>query len=344
MRWFSNYLILLLCIALVGCDHSPNSQNSEMVQELPDIPPLASGSTSDATDRVDNRATSQMHALELGDQFVFEKTVTHTLTQASVASNKQSEIRINLVFTIWVEEFQNSQTRFGLRFQHVKYTQEIAGTKVVYDSQSPPDPIPAEFDAMHDLAQKKLNIWRNGHGAITRLTGLKAAHSDIQTVSHSNQMQQQLINDLLDPAFQFLAGRKHSESVKPGQSWIWQQDFVGAVPITEKLNCFCKSANAQTSTIEVTGTINPSSNSSYQQDEINHSIRVTNGHTIGNVRLDLTSGMPVQSNWQRYISMQVKLENGAHFEQRKDTRTELKLRPSKRGQSHPAPANALPPF
>lgn len=328
MPKFLKYLMLLCVITLLGCDQWQSTTENELVKELPDLPSMVPASSAKNSDSDSAAIRSEFAAFKMGQQFTYEKSITHTLTQATGDPSNKSVVQIDLVFTLWVEEIQQDRTRFGLRFQQVKYSQNIAGEKIEYDSEARPETIPAAVQAVHDLTQQKLSIWRDAQGVISQLSGWPKQDSAIRTVSHSQAAEVPTISDLLDPAFDLLAEARTRDKLAEGQSWITQQQFAGTVSLIEKLNCFCKSKNSQSVDVDVTGTITPGLNLEDHQFANSSPVKVSSGHTIGKVRYDVNTGLPEHSTWQRYILMQVNLESGEKFEQRKDTRTALKLRES----------------
>ena len=98
-------------------------------------------------------------SLKVGDRFPLLKTIEQTLVQESSVGPVTSRSNLTLMFAITVDDEDVGRRKLGVRYQRVKYRQEILGEVVEYDSQTNPDYVPDRLQVYHGLAGNSFSFW-----------------------------------------------------------------------------------------------------------------------------------------------------------------------------------------
>ena len=137
-------LVLASLTLLFGC----GSEDSESQTQLPDWLTEDNSDLSDSADANSEEAplltapaldkTSLDLQLAPGERFPLRKVVEQELKQASLDGRPQiSRSRLELMLAMTVEDVQAGKTLMRVKYDRVKYSHEVAGELVEYDSGNP---------------------------------------------------------------------------------------------------------------------------------------------------------------------------------------------------------------
>lgn len=356
MRASTCFLILLSTLfaaVLTGCNQEYGEEDP--LADFPDLQ-LDSGSTADPS----AEAPQEQLALKLkaGDRFPLIKTVDQQLLQAWGEGSALSTSRLELRLAISVDEVKAGRTRLNVRYDRVRFEQDLAGEKLVYDSQSPSNPVPAHAAIYQGMVNNGFSFWLGPDNKIMELVGFEQFLQRCVQHVPANQREEVLLQltattgdegiaNFVDDSIGLLpykAGQEGQETaVRVGETWTQQRQFSRPLPMFVTQSYTLREMNEQTAEIDITGTIAPSAVYG-PAGEQNVRLTVRGGHCLGNCTVDRQTGLPVQSRVERLLDMTVHPASGPEFQQRKQIVTTIRAFPSQ-GTTQPAisavaPANA----
>ena len=110
--------------------------------------------------------------LAVNQRFPMIKTVEQSLSQASAAGIVNSKSKLELILALTVEELhEDGRKRFKVRYTGVKYSHNIAGEQVDYDSNRANGPVPQEVQAYQRLVNNGFSFWIGADNKIVELVG-----------------------------------------------------------------------------------------------------------------------------------------------------------------------------
>src|SRR4051812_13214087 len=94
--------------------------------------------------------------LKVGDKFPLQKSVVTTLVQPTEQGPERSTATKEFLLTITVEAMPESgeragQKQMGVKFHSVRFSRELNGKKLDYDSRTAQEPIPLAMQPYHGL-------------------------------------------------------------------------------------------------------------------------------------------------------------------------------------------------
>ena len=113
--------------------------------------------------------------------------------------------------------------------------------------------------------------------------------------------------------------------VSVGSMWTKRRNITTEIPMTIDHTYTVKELDSKTAKIDIMGTITPLSTvgetSSNKKDV---QLDVRSGDSYGYCILDLKTGLPLESHLDQFVDMQVTLEGGIKFDQRKRIVTKIR--------------------
>ena len=279
--------------------------------------------------------------LPQGVRVPLRKRVVQTLTQGET----QSRTTLELDFTISVDEtLDDGRRRFGVHYDRVRYSGELADRSFTYDSQTPSAKIPFQALPFHGLVDNDFYFWIGTSGQIELVGFDRFLRRCVESLPRANRQavlaNLAVISDeeglarFVDETVGLLSSRslqstesKGPGALKPGTAWTARRDVRGNVPMRILTEYTVKTLTEADIEIEIRGTIRPSNQEIVTvSNRSDPSVTVRGGKTIGLCTLDRNTGLPKSSRVEQFIDMLVQLADGSRFEQRKHVVTTIELR------------------
>ncbi|MGE4003653.1 MAG: DUF6263 family protein [Planctomycetaceae bacterium] len=284
-----------------------------------------------------DRAVLQL-SLHPGDRFPLRKVVEQELIQASLNGVPQiSRSTLELLLAITVEDVQSDRTRLSVRYDRVRYSHEVAGEQVQYDSASPPAHIPEAALAYHGMLNGGFAIDLGADNQIAGVSGFREFLDRCLQHVPADQRQRVMLDieaksgengiaDFVDNTIGLLpaAGDK-----AVGDTWEMARHIGRPIPMLVTTVYTLKGLNDSLADIGVTGTISPSTTLGQSTDS-DQGVRiiVQGGSSDGHCTLYRDSGLPKESRIERIVDMTVQLAGGIEFTQQSRTVTTVESYPA----------------
>jgi hypothetical protein len=287
-------------------------------------------------------------SLKVGDRFPLLKTIEQTLVQQSSVGPVTSRSNLTLMFAITVDEEDTGRRKLGVRYQRVKYTQEILGEVTEYDSQTNPEYVPDSFQIYHGLAGNSFNFWIGADNRIIEVIEFDQFLK--RCVRHAPpRKQQELLTrivatqedegfaNFVDESIGLLpydpqaTGRE--TAVQEGQQWAKTRTIMRPMPMEMRTGYTLSKLERDRAVIMILGTIEPIQASQLgpiQQVVARQTISLEKGEITGSCIIDRASGLPLMSRVQRQMDMTVEVPGQRPFEQRKTIVTTIESFPTER--------------
>ncbi len=349
MRHLNFLIFLALCIlsfGVAGCSDAGVNEAS------PDLPAwLSEDETTSEVDEIAeptqtapalDRAALQL-SLQTGDRFPMRKVVEQELKQASLNGVPQvSRSRLELLLAISVETVQPDHTQLKVVYDRIRYSHEVSGELVEYDSTAPPSPIPSAVMAYHGMLNDGFSFVLGSDNQIASVIGFhQFLERCLQHVPESQRQRVMLdieassgekgIADFVDNTIGLLPA--DIDKVL-GDTWKKNHHIGKPVPMQIQTTYTLKELNNGFAVVSIGGEITPST-SLGQSADTSENVRITvkGGHCHGQCTLFLDSGLPKESRVERTVDMTVQLAGGLQFEQQKHTVTTVETFPSQSPRS-----------
>jgi len=281
--------------------------------------------------------------LNVGDRFPLRKTVEQTLFQTTPQGEITSQSRLELLLAITVEVIREDRKRLGVRYHHIRYSQNVAGKNLAYDSRNPQHPVPLEVQAYHGLVDNGFSFWI---GPDNKISDLVDFHSFLTRCVRDVPFEQRQsvitklagtsgeegIANFVDDSIGLLPYNINQNgggtSVKVGETWLRKRQIVRPIPLYLNSTCTLTALTDRYAEIDIVGDVTPSSTyGPSDQPHNNVSITVRGGRSFGHCRIDRNSGLPINSRVELALDMVVKIANGTQFEQKKKIVTTIDTYP-----------------
>jgi hypothetical protein len=301
-------------------------------------------------------------SLQIGARFPIQKTITQTLVQkGSSGATTTTKSVLSMLFAIVVEAEEDGLKLLNVRYQRVRYAQEVLGDRVEYDSATPPAVIPPVALVYHGLVNNGFSFWLGADNQIAEVVDFDDFLK--RCVRHVPEHQQQALltqivstqedegfSNFIDHSIGLLpydpkaTGRE--TAVKVGETWdAPKQLLMRPIPMRLDTKYTLTSLTDEFAHVDIFGTISPArstpmgKNATTQSSEI---ITLTGGHTIGSCVLFRDTGLPMRSRVERRIDMQVQIDEKRKFDQHKMIVTTVEALPTDRAFLLPEPRPGAP--
>lgn len=300
--------------------------------------------------------------VRVGDRFPLVKSVRQFLRQPAPdggATTNQSFLE--LVMSVSVEEVRSTPrpdaktgvVRMSVRYHRVKFSQDLPGQEVDYDSDRATGRIPLEAQAYHGLKDNGFQFWLAANNQIVEtvgfdtfldrcLNGVAPQHRDharavVQSTSGTDG-----VANFIDQSIGALPG----DRVREGESWTTQKKYLQPVPMWIHNRYTLQKLGPETAEVEILGSVERIANfldrdalgapvdgfenSNPRTQSI--AVEIQSGHTAGRYVIDRQTGLPRDSRVEQKLAMTVHLPGGQSFPQEKTTITTIGyFTPERRG-------------
>lgn len=328
-------LALAAALAAAGCGSGDDDSGEAEVPTLQ----IASEPAVEAVDE---------ERLELklspGDRFPLMKSVEQTVTQGDGPQGVRSRSLLELLLAIVVEDVRSDGRKLlSVRYQRVRYVQEIDGERIEFDSTAPPRSVPLAVEPYRRLVDNGFSFWLGPDNRIHDLVGfdefLKRCMTDVPPARRADVLAQfarttseEGIANFVDDSIGILpyAGAKGDRAslVREGSTWNREQRFAQPLPVFLRTEYTLRELTDELAHIDVLGTIGPSTTYRPTDEDIDRvRVHVRNGHSFGSCTIRRDTGLPVESRIERVFDMTVRVPGGEQFAQQKRIVTTIRTFP-----------------
>jgi hypothetical protein len=348
-----NLLLLLLGLSLflpgLSCSKNTDSE-TKVAAEIPDwldeddsaAPRKGRSKKADADEydsasRNDTPERVKAGKLELklhpGDRFPLTKVVDVELAQASLSGSPDlSHRRLEMMLMIEVADRQADRTQLRVKYERVKYSRDVAGEKLEYDSLHPPAEIPFAVRMYHDMVRDGFSFWLNDHNQIVEAEDFKAfLNRCLRNIPEEKRHQVLLeaegsgehgISDFIDNSIALLPFGYR----KAGDSWDKSRNVNRPIPMVVRNTYRLEELNDETALISITGKVGSSTTTGESQNSSDIRVTVTGGHSTGECTVFRDTGLPRSSRVETLVDMLVQAQS-VEFRQQQKTVTTIESYP-----------------
>ena len=333
-RWPAIGLYLALSSLLSACTQAKTATETASAQ----------GEAALATPRAPAlEAPNLALRLNVGDKFPLQKTVTTTLVQPGENGMERSTAQKEFLLTLTVEAMpqegdRSGQKQMGVRFHAVRFSREVQGEKLEYDSRKVAGPIPLAVQPYHGLVGNTFSFWLGRDNQIEGIVDFdkfverclihvpKERFEEVWN-NLSAQTGADGIANFVDDSIGLLPKAK----VSVGESWTVTRRTQQPIPMVCRTQYKLQQMDGQQAEVSIQGeilpgAILPSAIPGAARKNLNMSIQ--GGKSTGSCTIDLRTGLPIHSQVEQYVDMQVKLHSGEEFVQHKHTITTIRAFPA----------------
>lgn len=278
--------------------------------------------------------------LKVGDRFPLKKRIEQKLTQGDGQGGMLVNVSLlEMLLSLEVEEIRDGNKRLAVRYHKVHYGHNIAGRKVEYNSESN-SAAPTEALVYAGLKDNGFSFWVGPDNRVMELVGFQEfLQRCLQNVppSYRDPVLRQLegtqneegLANFVDDGIGLLPysddPRHPAVAVKVGTMWeLKPRRSDGPIPMSVSTRCVVKNLTDTAAEIGLMGKISGSQNPVTIQDGSRQMrIMLKGGHCSGFCTVDRRTGLPTQSEVNRFLEMTVTLPDGSEIPQRKEILTSI---------------------
>jgi hypothetical protein len=300
--------------------------------------------------------------VRVGDRFPLVKSVRQFLRQpAPDGGTTTNQSSLELVMSVSVEEVRSTPrpdsktgvVRMAVRYHRVKFSQDLPGQEVDYDSDRARGRIPLDAQAYHGLKDNGFQFWLAANNQIVEtvgfdtfldrcLNGVAPQHRDhVRAIVQSTSGTDGVAN-FIDQSI----GALPADRVREGESWSTQKKYLQPVPMWIRNQYTLQRLGAETAEVEILGSVERIANfldrdalgapvegfENPNQRAQQVAVEIQSGHTAGRYVIDRQTGLPRESRVEQKLAMMVHLPGGQSFPQEKTTVTTIGyFTPERRG-------------
>ena len=328
------YLTVSMAGLLSACSKSPSPA------ELADAATEPAVATSAAL--ADEEPNLALH-LSVGDKFPLQKTVVTTLVQPGPSGMERSTSHKEFLLTITLEAMPQEGPRAGHRqmgvtFHAVRFSRELNGQKLEYDSRKTQSPVPAAAQPYQGMVGNSFSFWLNQHNQIEGIIDfdkfVKRCLKGIPQERVEEVWNNLAIQSGTDGIASFVddsIGLLPKSKVALGDSWTVTRQAQQPIAVVCKNRYTLQQIDGQQAEISILGEILPSAvllDTIPGAKKNNLSMSIKGGKSTGSCTIDLRTGLPIHSQVEQFVDMFVKLKNGEEFTQHKQMITTIRAFPS----------------
>lgn len=330
-------------LACAGCSDSRRDAAREAYENPP-----ASELRSASAETIESPAAPQAIRLNIrvGDRFPLVKRLDQFLKQVTPQGNVLSHSSsLEMWLSMTVEEIvergpRDGQIRLGVNYRRVRYSQDVPGAEMQYDSNDPPAKIPLEIQGYHGLKDNGFSFWIGPDHQLLQIVDFEAFVD--RCVKNVPEKKRVLVRSTLarnagaDGIANFIddsLGLLPDHDVKLGDSWTRSRQVVQPVPMRISTCYTLTELTSEQAQVNILGTITPST--TYGPDEQQTKgveVRVKGGQAFGNCTVSRQTGLPIDSRVDQELAMRVKLADSVEFDQFKTSVTTIRIYPASDGE------------
>ena len=276
--------------------------------------------------------------LKVGDKFPLQKTVVTTLVQPGANAEARNTAFKEFLLTITVEAMPESgeragQKQMGVKFHNVRFSRELNGKKLEYDSRSVREPIPLAIRPYHGLVGNSFSFWLGQDNQIEGIVDFdKFVERCLQGVPKEqfeevwNNLATQTGADGIANFVDDSIGLLPRSRVDIGESWTVTRRTQQPIPMVCKNRYTLQHMDGRQAEVSILGEVLPGvimPNAIPGAAKRNIKMSIVGGKATGSCTIDLHTGLPIHSQVEQFMEMNVTLNNGEQFAQQKQTITTI---------------------
>jgi hypothetical protein len=334
-------LLALLLFTLPGCSYFQSAE-SESDDEFAEFDKDEKSEKSDDSDELTADSKPAEGELELklkvGDRFPLKKRIEQRLTQGDGRGGMLvNRSIVDMLLSLVVEELRDGNKLLSVRYHKIHYAHNIAGRQVEYRSDSNA-PVPTEALVYAGLKDNGFSFWIGPDNRVMELVGFQDfLQRCVQNVPpmYRDAVMRQLegthsedgLANFVDDGIGLLPysddPRHPAVAVKVGSAWeLKPRRSEGQIPMSVSTRCVLKSLNDNSAEIGLLGKISgPSTPVPVRDGNREMSVTLNAGRCSGFCIVDRRTGLPTQSEVNRYLEMTVQLPDKTEIPQRKEILT-----------------------
>lgn len=339
---------LVLGLALLIASFDWSSESEENQDEAKDsagqssaaAASIAPGNTISAkTANVPAVRPSSRDELQIGEAFPLLKTVEQRVTQQRAGKEVTTTSRLTVKLSIEVADMVANDAAntaasnrnpgdqlFSIRYDSVKFTQDIPGQEVDYDSARATTVVPASAEPYDALVGQGFQFWLQSNGQIRELAGfedfMQACLRNVSLEQRTEAWKSMAETSPRDQIANFIddsVGILPAGSLRLNNHWQRTRRVLQPVPIELAMQYTLREINDHEAVVSIGGTVLPQAVSSFG----NVGIEIRGGRVSGQSTIDRRSRLPITSQIDQEIQMTVHVPGEATFEQIKQTRSRI---------------------
>jgi len=282
--------------------------------------------------------------LAVGERFPIQKTIKQTLEQQGANGPVTTKSFLSMLFAIVVEAEEDGRKLMNVRYQRLRYEHEILGERVEYDSATiGSKPVPPQALVYHGLIDNGFSFWLGVDNQVAEVIDfdeflkrcvrhIPATQREVQLKQIVAMQEDEGFSNFVDSSIGLLpcdskaTGRE--TAVKVGETWdISRQLVMRPLPMQIDTKYTLTKLTDDHAHISVLGTISPTT-AKPMGANTSELITLTGGHTIGNCVIVRETGLPMKSDVERRINMEVQIDAQRRFQQYKTIQTTVESFPA----------------
>jgi hypothetical protein len=281
------------------------------------------------------------------------KTVHQTLNQRSELAPALAETRLELTLVITVEEVRADAILLGVRYSRVNYAHDVAGQQLSYDSSTHQGAVPWDALPYAGMINNGFSFWLGRDNSIREMVGYKEflercvaevplERRETLLSEISNRFGDDGVANFVDDSIGLLpydatVDPDAATRVLPGDVWTRERRLMQPVPVQLTSTYRLTDINDATAEIDITGRI--ASGDAAATANAGR-LRISGGHSLGRCIVDRATGLPLEMNLTRYITMKLTTADEKEVVQEKTIVTTIRAFPETRGPVAAAPVAA----
>jgi hypothetical protein len=348
VRWTTLVTILgitAFCLCGSGCSYFQSSSTDEDIDltevDEPDTLDVVEEKPKEMWSESPLKKGTAEPRLKIGNRFPLLKTVEHRLTQTDKEGSHVSSSRAEIMMSLVVETvLPDGRKQIAVRYQRIRYEQDIQGNRIVYSSDQPAEQVPQEALLYSGLVNNGFSYWI---GSDNKIIEVREFNEFLQRclrnvpAQHQATLRRQLestkgegyIASFIDDSIGMIPYDSNLTqpdiSLKTGATWeLEPQTCESPIPMVTNTRCVLKDLSTDSAEVLLTGRISGSPNPfTIQNPDGDFKVLVKGGHSSGACRVDRKTGFPTDCRIQRSVELVVELPDGQRIQQIKETLSTL---------------------
>jgi hypothetical protein len=278
--------------------------------------------------------------LRAGDRFPLIKTIEQKLEQQSEIAPARAMTKLQMTMVISVEDVTETGVLMNVMYRRINYSHDVNGQQVVFDSDRHQGDIPWDAIPYAGMIDNGFSFWLGRDNRIQKLVGYQEflercvarvpmERRETLLGEISNRFGDDGVANFVDDSIALLPYDATVDSdsatrVLPGDVWTRERRLMQPVPVHLKSTYRLISMDDERAEIEVSGRI--ASGDARASDGAGR-LRVTGGQTLGHCTVDCTTGLPIEVDLTRYITMKITTADQQEVTQQKTILTSIRSFP-----------------
>jgi Family of unknown function (DUF6263) len=299
-----------------------------------------------AADPEESRAVGERLELRLrkGDRFPLFKTIEQSLVQKSDTLPARAMTRLELSLAISVDDVREDAMLLSVIYSRVAYQHDVNGQQLVYDSDRHQGHVPFDAIPYAGMVRNGFSFWLGRDNSIREMVGyqefLQACVRDVplerrqgMLAEISSRFGDDGVANFIDDSIGLLpydstVDPEAATRVLPGDVWTRERRLMQPIPTYLTSTYRLTELGRETAEIDITGRVAAGEAVNGSDDA---RLKITGGHSMGRCIIDRATGLPVEMNLTRNITMTLTTADNQKVVQEKQIVTMIRTFPETRG-------------